>query len=150
MPIFKTTYNILKKYDEDELFEENWMDSNKLFLPKKNNWDYSRELTIEDVDVWEVIYESSNGIGVYASWNPYAEFYMITTGLNLNNPIRYIKEIPYYDRIIETYYGIDAFQNVKKRMIDLNIPVIENLVWVKEEDFIKISNASSKKNHYIA
>ena len=77
MPFFKSTKDILKSPWEDELFNPNWMDSDKLVLPPSKEWDYSRELSIEDVDIWEVISEMSGPSGIYASWLPYAEFYII-------------------------------------------------------------------------
>ncbi len=78
MPQFRTTYNILTKSDEDELFDPNWMDSDKIILPPRVEWDYSRELQIEDVNIWEIIYQQGGGIGLYAAWDPFAEFYMLT------------------------------------------------------------------------
>ena len=49
MPFFKSTYNILKRPDEDEVFDPNWMDSDTLKLPKHKEWDYGRQMYIEDV-----------------------------------------------------------------------------------------------------
>lgn len=121
MPIFKSTYNILKKVDEDEVFDANWMDSDKLVLPPKIEWDYSREMQIEDVDIWEVVSEGYMNCGVYASWSPYAEFYMIVIG---PDP-RYVS--------IETYYGKNANKDVIKRMKELKIPTNINKVWVDNE-----------------
>lgn len=145
MPFFKSTYNILKKQDEDEVFDENWMDSNKLIIPQNTKWDYSRKLTVEDVDIWEVIYEGSGGIGVYASYNPYAEFYMITTGINFKNSPTYHGQFAYYDRIIETYYGYSAQNQIQKRMIELNIPFSLNYIWVEEEDLEKMKIKEDSK-----
>lgn len=131
MPIFKTTLNILKIPDHDELHNRNWMDSDKLQLPPggiddpKAAWDYNREMTIEDVDIWEVLYEASGGIGVYAAWCPYAEFYMVTTGWIPNTVC---------DRIIETYYGPTAQQIVYKRAAELGIPLKVQQVWVDTND----------------
>jgi len=129
MPTFKSTFNILKRPDEDEVFNPNWMDSDKLILPPNPSWDYGREMTIEDVDIWEVIYESSGGYGVYASWCPYAEFYLITAGWH---PLRYGQTIN--DRIIETYYGPMAQQKVQSRMKQLGIPVILHQHWVEPDE----------------
>lgn len=123
MPRFKTTYNILK--DFDEYFDENWMDKNYLTTPENKKWDYSKELSIEDIDIWEVIFEKSGGIGVYAAWNPYAEFYLITTG---------IKDGSNSERIFEYYYGKGALNFVIKRMIDLDIPIHLNKIWVENEE----------------
>lgn len=117
---FKSTHNIFK--DFGEVFESKWMDSNKIETPPNPEWDYSRELTIEDVDIWEVIYEQGGGVGVYAAWCPYAEFYLIRTGWwNVPNDI-------------ETYYGSGAQQMVQKRMKELNIPFFTNKIWVEPED----------------
>jgi len=131
MPIFKTTLNILKIVDADELQDRNWMDSDTLQLPPggpdypKLKWDYSREMTVEDVDIWEELYEASGGIGVYAAWLPYAEFYMITTGW-IPKTIN--------DRIIETYYGPNSQKQVYARATELGIPLTVNTMWVDDED----------------
>ena len=74
MPTFKTTENIVT--GTGEYFDENWMDSDTLVLPEREYWDYQRELKIEDINIWKVIAEPW-GIGVYAAWDPYAEFYLI-------------------------------------------------------------------------
>jgi hypothetical protein len=134
MPFFKSTYNILKKQDEDEVFNKNWMDSDTVILPPKVDWDYSRELTIEDVDIWEVLYEASGGIGVYAAWLPYAEFYMITTGFDSRNPSRLINNHVYIDRLVETFYGPQAQEKVQLRANQLGVNLHTSKVWVNNED----------------
>jgi len=129
MPFFKSTYNILVKPDEDEVFNINWMDSDKLKLPPKIKWDYKRDLKVEDIDIWEVIYEASGGIGVYAAWLPYAEFYMITTGWE---PIVTHNQVN--PRKIETYYGVGAEQKVYLRASELGIHLPLKDIWVDSED----------------
>ena len=104
MPRFKTTVNILK--DNNEYFDDNWMDSNKLELPPNPKWDNKRELQVEDVDIWEVITEMSGPTGIYASWMPYAEFYMIVNK----------------GKIDSTYYGEGSDKYAAKRAEKLNIP----------------------------
>jgi hypothetical protein len=117
---FKSTQNIFK--DFREVFETKWADSNKIEVPPHPNWDYSRELQIEDVDIWEVIYEASGGVGLYAAWCPYAEFYLLRTGWwNMPNDI-------------ETYYGKGAQKKVQKRVRELNWPVFTQEHWVEPED----------------
>jgi hypothetical protein len=117
---FKSTQNIFK--DFGEVFETSWMDSNKIETPPNPKWDYSRELQIEDVDIWEVIYEQGGGLGVYASWCPYAEFYLVRTGWwNVPNDI-------------ETYYGVGAQAAVQKRMKELGINSVVSKHWVDPED----------------
>jgi len=135
MPLFKSTYNILKKIDEDEVFNTNWMDSDKLILPPKTEWTYDREMQIEDVDIWEQLaYSSQHGsVGVYASWAPYAEFYLITTGLDYRNGARYVNGTPYWDRTFETFYGPGAQQKVYKRAKELGIDLQVHKTWVEPD-----------------
>lgn len=119
MPFFKTTYNLYK--DSGEYFDPNWMDSDTLVLPPSTPWDYKREMTIEDVNIWEMIWESGP-VGVYAAWDPYGEFYLIKPPLYL------------HDLGFETYYGKGALKKVKKRMKELGIPVPSTKFWVDPED----------------
>jgi hypothetical protein len=129
MPFFKSTYNILKKPDEDEVFNVNWLDSDTLKLPPKIKWDYGRELRIEDIDIWEVLYEASGGIGVYAAWLPHAEFYMITTGWKPKSNLDYANP-----KNIETFYGPGAAQDAFLRAKKLGINLQVNKVWVDNDD----------------
>jgi hypothetical protein len=119
---FKTTHNIFKDFGEH--FDPNWMDSNTIITPPKTNWDYKRPMQIEDVNLWEVIYEQGGGVGVYASWDPYAEFYMIRVGWFL--------EAQGYGA--EVYYGSGSMKKVMKRMDEMGIPYAVNKVWVEPED----------------
>jgi hypothetical protein len=131
MPFFKSTYNIFVATDEDEVFDENWMDSDSLVLPPGKDWDYSRELQVEDIDIWEVIYEAGGGFGVYAAWAPYAEFYLITTGSNLKyNKTSSNGLANYTDKLWETYYGKNAQKRIQKRMKELKIPFVTHSVYV--------------------
>lgn len=117
---FKSTANIFK--DFGEVFESKWMDSNKIEVPPHPDWDYSRELQIDDIDIWEVIYEQGGGMGVYAAWCPNAEFYLVRTGWwNAPNDI-------------ETYYGAGANAKVQARMKELGIPFVTHEVWVEPEE----------------
>ena len=122
MPFFKTTKDILVTPWEDSLFDPNWMDSNQVQLPPTREWDYSREMSIEDVDIWEILYLESGNLGVFASWSPFAEFYMITLRGELTDANR-----------IETYYGAGAQQKVVKRAKELDIPLAFKKIWVEDE-----------------
>ena len=119
---FKTTHNIFK--DFGEYFDPNWMDSDKVILPPKRDWDYARELQIEDVDIWEVVAEYSGGWGVYAAWSPYAEFYMVRTGWE--NELK--------GKGLETYYGAGAQRQVQERMKELGMHFVLQEHWVEPED----------------
>ena len=81
-------------------------------------------MQIEDVNLWEVIYEQGGAVGVYASWDPYAEFYMVRVGW-------FLEQQGYG---AEMYYGPGALKTVKKRMNELGIPYTTNQIWVEPED----------------
>lgn len=137
MPQFKTTYNILKVSDEDEAFDKNWFESDQLRLPPKSHWDYKRDLFVEDVDYWEVLYEASGGIGFYAAWCPYAEFYMITTGFDVKHGPQWRDKnspIPYWDKTFETYYGPGAEYHAVNRAKDFGIVLNSTQIWVHPDD----------------
>ena len=127
MPFFKTTDNILN--EPGEYFNPNWMDSDKVIVPPKKDWDYKREMIIEDVDIWEVLCEHGGGIGAYAAWSPYAEFYIITSGWM---PLKEGQK--FNDRIVETYYGPGIQTVVEKRMRELGMWVNKQDRWVEPED----------------
>jgi len=103
MPRFKSTQNIF--IDHKEVYDENWFDKPFLNLPPNPKWDNSRPLQVEDVDIWEVISEHGGVSGVYASWCPYAEFYMLVLKGNIDS----------------TYYGVDSDKYLAKRLDELNI-----------------------------
>ena len=132
MPFFKTTQNVL--HDNLEYFDENWMDSNSLVLPPSPRWDYSRELKIEDVDIWEVLWMAGGGYGVYAAWCPYAEFYLVT--MPKRNPsLDDLKQANFSSpKDIETFYGPGCQKKLIEHLRKNNIPYSLNEVWVEPED----------------
>jgi hypothetical protein len=132
MPFFKTTQNIL--VDGGEYFDPNWMDSDKLILPPYQEWDYSRELRIEDVNLWEVLYQQGGGFGIFASWDPYAEFYIIRVGFE--------KESNGHG--IETYYGAGASNLVFNRAKELGIDLMLSQHWVEPEKMWLFENPKQK------
>jgi len=122
MPIFKSTANILKTVNKDEVFNPDWMNYNTIQTPPKFDWDYSRELQIEDIDIWEVIYEGFSGTCLYAAWSPYAEFYMFLYGMDPSKAQ------------IETFYGKNANKEVIKKIKELKIPIAINSIWVDDDE----------------
>jgi hypothetical protein len=84
------------------------------FPPPKQPWTNSQEPTIFEINLWEQIYYEPGNIGVYAAWDPYTEFYMITYNLFIDLPFG-----------IKTFYGKDALDSVIKETksagINLNI-----------------------------
>lgn len=121
MPFFRTTKNIL--VDNEEFFDPNWMDADSLQLPPREQWDYQREMILNDVDIWEVIYEES-GLGVYASWSPFAEFYLIKP------PSHFMQQ----GFELETFYGNLAAYRLDKRLQELGITLPKHTIWVEPQD----------------
>lgn len=103
MPIFKTNQDIFKT-NAEELYDENHKNYAFVSLPPSPVWDNSRELKMEDIDIWEVIFEGGGGVGLYAAWCPYAQFFMFR-----------------YQGQIEEYYGPEGENRLEKRLKDLNI-----------------------------
>jgi len=140
MPLFKSTHNILRVQDENEVFDPNWMDSDKLVLPPTKEWDYKREMTIEDVDIWEILFEGSPAKGVYAAWAPYAEFYMVCTGPDYKqDPYtwkdHYSGDIRWtWNRQIQTFYGPGAQKKVIQLCKEADIPLHIFETWVDDKD----------------
>jgi hypothetical protein len=134
MPQFKSTYNILKKVDEDEVFESKWMNSDQIHLPPRIDWDYKREMFIEDVDIWEVLHQQGGGIGIYAAWCPYAEFYMITTGPDWSNNPFEIDGRQYMHKNIEVFYGPQAQEKTyaRAKQLGIQLPVYKN--WADNDE----------------
>lgn len=122
MALFRETQHIFHPDKAGlEYFESYWMNYDKVMYPPTSEWDYGRELQIEDVDLWEVIMEWSDGniilssketesidnsgggggfSGVYASWKPHAEFYMV--------------KLPRHRGGTVTFYGKNAEKECKK------------------------------------
>ena len=122
MPRFKSNANIFVNFEEH--FDNNWMDSSNLIIPDAKQWTYDREMNIDDVDLWEVLYEEGGGKAVYASYVPFAEFYLVCTGQQMDG------RTPRW----ETYYGPGAETNVRKRMKELGYPYHLKSVWVDDND----------------
>jgi len=118
MPFFKSNKNIFT--DHGEYFESKWMESDNIFLPPTTDWSYDRELQIDDIDLWEVIHEQN--FGIYAAWNPRAEFYMIM-------PFHWMIDRGYH---IETFYGLDAGLRTQKRAKELGMILPLHNYWVDD------------------
>lgn len=133
MPFFKTNKNIFVDNQYDELYDANKYDSDTVQFPPggpddpKAQWDYARPMNIEDVDIWEEIYWQGGGLGLYAAWLPFAEFYMIT-------PKNFHQQQGITNIGIELFYGPGSASRVMKRAKELGIPVPVGQIWVDSED----------------
>ena len=129
MPTFKTTENLLT--GEGEFWNENWLDSDKPVFPPKQDWPYDREMQINDVYLWEQLAEPWD-IGVYAAYDPYAEFYVIRREKDYNYCGWKPEDAP-RTFSFETFYGPGAQQEVYKRMKELGFPLTVNKKWVDQD-----------------
>ena len=119
MPQFRETSAIFTD-QKTNIFDKDWDIVNKpAFFPPNSDWDYQRDMMIEDVNIWEVILEQSSGPSLYAAWDPYAEFYMIVDQVAMS---------------VEYFYGSKSSQKVFKRMKDLGQNLSVSKAWVEPED----------------
>jgi hypothetical protein len=114
----RSTKDIFK--DHTEISTINFDESlSELDLPLRKQWSYERNMQLEDVDVWEVIYEEAGGTGVYAAWEPYAEFYMLRLK----------------DYTLEFFYGPGAQAFMLKYLKTAwNVTLSTAPVWVDESE----------------
>lgn len=148
MPFFKSNKNIFYDVSSDEVFDENLMDYPTLHLPETSQWDYKRELSVEDVEIWQVLYEQGGGIGVYASWKPYAEFYMVTTVKRYKDsccPNNFI-----YEKIAETFYGPGSAESLKDRCKELGIDLVTTMIWVEDDEMWLYQNVKDIKKESLS
>lgn len=105
-----------------DIFENNWNLESVLLsedqLPEGRDWDYSRAITIDDVEYWEVVYHSPGSISVFASCIPMAEFYIITHNLFLDNK-----------QTIETFYSKTAAMDCKRQMEIYGVTLPTTVGW---------------------
>lgn len=80
MPRWKETKQILYLKHDGEVFDDNWMNYDRIsqYAPPNPEWTGDRPMRVEDVDIWEVVTEMSGPIGVYAAWCPHGELYIVT------------------------------------------------------------------------
>lgn len=121
MPRFKSTVDIF--VTKDEFFNTFWMDSNKVIVPPTKPWTYDREMQIEDVDLWEVIWEASGGLGVFASYLPFGEFWLVCNGWGTDG------STPTY----QTFYGAGAEKKVRAIMDQRGWTYAIQKYWVDDD-----------------
>jgi hypothetical protein len=114
MPILKTFAEIL---------DTPWQDLDNVGSTTLDNsqWHYIREMQIDDVTLWEQIYYKGGHIGIYAAWDPYAEFYLLVYNLFIDTPLG-----------IRTFYGPNARTQIEEEASRLGITLTQNKIWVDE------------------
>lgn len=111
MPRWKATEQIINLARDGEVFDENWMNYDSIFqyMPAATPWNEKRAPRVDEIYIWEVISEASNGngfIGVYGAWQPYAELYVVT----------------HKWRIVQEFSGWRANQRLEKFLVKHQIP----------------------------
>ena len=76
MPRFKTKYNVFE--NNEELYSEAIANENGIYIPETWDWDGPSQLSVDDVIIWECLFEKTGPSGIYAAWAPYEEFYIVT------------------------------------------------------------------------
>ena len=123
MPFYKTTKNIFVDFDEH--FDPNWMDRDEIYIPPNDKWDYQREMKLEDVDLWETIWEGE--ISVFAAYQPYAEFFLVTFMVD------FLEAHPDQPPFV-TFYGKHAQTKLSQYLNQWNIKLPINNLWVEDNE----------------
>jgi hypothetical protein len=105
MPIFKNTLDILTNPWSYEFSYEN-----STTPPETNDWNMERNITVDDVVLWEQLYYEPGNIGVYVAYRPYADCYLITYNLFYNTEQKF-----------DLFTGEDAEQACLSRLNDLGV-----------------------------
>lgn len=120
MPRWKTTEQILNVSKDGEFFDENWMNYDSLYqyIPPNPIWKENREIKFEDVSIWEVICEWSGLSGVYASWCPYAHYFIVLENW----------------KIIHEFRGKKGEKMLQKYLKEKKISFSLNKIWIDNND----------------
>jgi len=109
--IFKSTY---------EIINDPWQQKTDEVVSKvPPAWPNEKDISIQDVIVWEQIYHQPGNIGIYVAWSPYAEFYLVAYDLFTKTSAG-----------LETFIGPDAVVQVQKIASKLNITLPENRIQI--------------------
>jgi len=120
--VFRTTAEILSAVWNQRDFNLTSVPSYPTELPDKQSWLHRSDLTFDRVEVWETLYYKGGVMGMYAAWNPYAEFFVITHTLFLDSAAG-----------VEIFYGQGATRQFYNRAKELGVELPIGPVWVEPE-----------------
>lgn len=120
--IFRTTSEILAALWDETDFHVGQAQHHYTALPDSQSWLHRDDLTFDQVRIWETLYYKGGVMGMYAAWDPYAEFFIITHNLFLDNPAG-----------IEIFYGPGAIRQFYNRAKELGVELPIGPVWVESE-----------------
>ena len=109
----------------EEIFKNPWSNVGNLIdtPPKIENWDYTDVVSISTVNLWETLFFQPGNIGIYASWDPYIEYYILTHNLFLD----------FQPSILE-FYGSGSNKQIIQKCKDLKIEITPNSIWVDSDN----------------
>jgi hypothetical protein len=89
----------------EQILSNSWNETKNEVFPMRTpaKWLESKTLELDDIKLWEEIFYQPGLIGVYASWDPYEEFYIIVHNLHLHH------------NFFETFVGASASNLVVER-----------------------------------
>lgn len=121
MPNYATT---------EQIFKTSWaVDYTPGEFEPLPQWHYVRPLKIEEVSLWEEIFYQPGHIGIYASYQPYAEMYIIVYDL-----------FKHKQETTEIFYGKDAATRVSNRAYELGVKLETNPLYVDSRNIWMFKN----------
>ena len=116
MLIIRSTHDILHNP-----WKNNFSDCTQTTIMKlPPSWQSQQEITVDDVIFWEQLYFQPGNIGIYISWNPYTEFYMVVHNL-----------YSYATHGIKTFNGNFAHKKLLSYIAPFKINLEEKKIWVE-------------------
>ena len=107
--IFKSTY---------EIINNPWGRTEDIAVSKiPPSWNSERDISIDDVVVWEQIYHQPGNIGIYVAWSPYTEFYLVAYDLFTQTAAG-----------LKTFSGAGAITEIQQLTSELNINLPTTLI----------------------
>jgi hypothetical protein len=105
----------------EQILSSSWNENKNQVYPVRTpaRWLEKTAIGLDDIKLWEQLFYQPGLVGVYVSWEPYEEFYIIVHLLHLDK------------LFIETFYGSDAVDCVLDRCKDFNIILPSNEIFVE-------------------
>jgi len=91
--------------------------------PKIIDWNYDTRASIFDISLWETIFFQPGNVGIYAAWDPYIEYYILTNNLFFGSKAGILE-----------FYGAKSCEQVIEKCKELKIELNFNRTWVDEKD----------------
>ena len=107
MPTFKNTLDIITNPWNKAFSNSNCSAG---MLPSYKKWAEDKDPQMDDITLWEQLYYEAGNVGIYAAFDPYVDYYIITYNLFFDSNYRF-----------EEFVGPDATQKCYNRAIELGI-----------------------------